>query len=89
MKQYAPHQTADIRSFLFHLVLLVSVFSLKSTAFAQNQTIDFEDLTAGQVVHHLNADGGFGPIAVHGVNSKDPLVNAAVIFDSSKGDWVS
>ena len=69
---------------LFSLCTLV----LLQSASAQKQTIDFEDLLEGQVVSSVNADGGFGPVSVFGLNDRyedlnpGSNVNSAVIFDS-------
>ena len=47
------------------------------------EVLDFENLSAGEVISKAYSDGGFGPIQVRGYLSNDCRRNAAVVFDSS------
>ncbi|MEZ4703136.1 MAG: T9SS type A sorting domain-containing protein [Rhodothermales bacterium] len=75
------------RNRFIHLLPAAIVLFMSLTAgraMGQVQTITFENLTRGQVVDSVRADGGFGPVLVFGSNlTNTPDANAAVLFDSN------
>lgn len=64
-------------------IIVIFLLPLGVPAFGQSQTIDFEGLTRGAVVHEITADGGYSGILIDGNNPACPIPNAAIIYDSS------
>ena len=51
-----------------------------------SDVLDFEDLTAGQVIDSTTSLGGIGPVGVSGFNPNanfDESLNSAIVYDSS------
>ena len=72
-------------SLLRRILLLSSVAVALASPAAAQETIDFENLSAGTIVGEVFANGGTGsgPIEISGLNPALGEVNAAMIYDSS------